>query len=182
MKFRANSINTFGGMLQIPIPTAVEEDIKKLQEYVGKGKTITIELKRETRSNDANAYAWVLCREIAKKLSEGQIRVSKEDVYKKAIVECGHCTILPIKKEAVEAWKRIWTKNGIGWVVEELGASKLNGYINVCAYHGSSTYDSKEMSALINNLLQECEAIGGIATRPKGEIDRLVQEWGFKNG
>lgn len=179
MKFRANSINQFGGMVQIPVPKELETDIARLQDYVSKGKYFTVEIKRELRSNDANAYAWVLCREIAKKLSEGQIRASKEDVYKRAIKECGFCTILPIKKEALESWKRIWSGNGVGWLTEELGDSKLKGYVNIGAYHGSSTYDSKEMSALINNLVQECEALG-VPTRPKGEIDKLVREWGLR--
>jgi PIN domain nuclease of toxin-antitoxin system len=181
MKFSTDEINVFGGMLQLQMPVAAIDDVHALQKYCAKGKRITVEIKRERRSNDANSLAWVLCHEIAKKLSTGKLRLSKEDVYRKAIMDCGHCTILPIKEAAVESFKRIWQGHGIGWVTEDLGESKLKGYVNIAAYHGSSTYDTKEMTRLIDGLLQECESLG-IQTKPSAEIESLLREWGEKNG
>lgn len=176
MKFTTNKINAFGNILQVKMPILMAQEVQDLQAYIDKGNRITIDIKRERRSNNANAYAWVLCHAIAETLSKGKTSVSKEDVYRKAIRDCGHCTILPIKEEAVEMWKRIWSANGIGWITEELGTSKLPGYVNIAAYHGSSTYDTKEMTRLINGLVDECNQLG-IETKSAEEINSLLEQW-----
>ena len=177
MKFTTDSINVFGGMMQVQVPIGAVDDINALQRYCEKGKRITVEIKRERRSNDANSYAWVLCHAIAQKLATGHVRASAVDVYRKAISECGHCTILPIKKTAVDHFKHIWSAHGIGWIVEELGESKLSGYVNLAAYHGSSTYDTAEMARLIDGLIDEAKALG-VETLPPEELTRLKDEWG----
>lgn len=177
MRFTADNINVFGGMMQVQVPLGAVDDINALQRYCEKGKRITVEIKRERRSKDANSYAWVLCHAIAKKLATGHVRASAVDVYRKAISECGHCTILPIKKTAVDHFKHIWSAHGIGWIVEELGASKLKGYVNVAAYHGSSTYDTAEMARLIDGLITEAKTLG-VETLPPEELARLKEEWG----
>lgn len=176
MKFTTDNINVFGGMLQVQVPLGSADDISALQRYCEKGKRITVELKRERRSKDANAYAWVLMHAIAKRLSTDRARVSAVDVYRKAIAECGHCTILPIKETASDRFKAIWAAHGIGWVTEDLGASKLRGYVNIAAYHGSSNYDSTEMARLIDGLIDEAKALG-IETLPPDELARLKEEW-----
>ncbi|MBQ8809495.1 MAG: hypothetical protein IJZ69_04385 [Bacteroidales bacterium] len=181
MKFTTDRINVFGGMLQVQVPFRSIDDLIALQECCSKGKKITVELKRERRSRDANAYCWVLCHSIAKKLSKEHVRVSAVDVYRKAISECGHCTILPIRETAVDHFKHIWTAKGIGWIVEDLGASKLSGYVNVAAYHGSSTYDTAEMARLIDGLVEEAKAVGA-ETLPPAELARLKDEWGDNDG
>lgn len=177
MRFTADNINVFGGMMQVQVPFGAVEDINALQRYCEKGKRITVEIKRERRSKDANAYVWVLCHAIAKRLSTERVSVSAVDVYRKAISECGHCTILPIKKTAVDHFKHIWAAHGIGWIVEELGESKLSGYVNLAAYHGSSTYDTAEMARLIDGLIAEAKTLG-VETLPPEELTRLKQEWG----
>lgn len=44
-------------------------------------------------------------------------------------------------------------------------------------YYGSSTYDSKEMSLLIEWLVQEAK-IHNIETKSKAELDSLIKSWG----
>ena len=176
MKFTTYSINVFGGMMQVQVPIGAVDDINALQRYCEKGKRITVEIKRERRSNDAKSYAWVLCHAIAKKLATGHVRASAVDVYRKAISECGYCTILPIKKTAVDHFKHIWSAHGIGWIVEELGESKIPGYVNIAAYHGSSTYDTAEMARLIDGLIDEAKALG-VETLPPSELAKMKEEW-----
>ena len=126
---------------------------------------------RVKRSLDANAYAWVLVDKIAQKR-----RMSKAEVYRNAIREIGGVSeVVCIQNRAVKTMKDVWTRNGIGWQVEEM-ESKIEGCTNLILYKGSSVYDSRQMSALIDSLVQDAKSIG-IETRPQWEIDSLLKEY-----
>ena len=47
---------------------------------------------------------------------------------------------------------------------------------NYNAYFGSSGYDSKEMSTLVNGVVNECKE-QGITTLDELEIDKMIGEW-----
>ena len=49
--------------------------------------------------------------------------------------------------------------------------------MKVNCYYGSSTYDSKEMSLLIEILVQLAKSLN-IETKSKAEIDSLLESWG----
>jgi hypothetical protein len=55
--------------------------------------------------------------------------------------------------------------------------SKLDGCTNVTLYYGSSTYDTNQMSRLINNIVEECR-LQGIETRSQEELESLLNAWG----
>lgn len=122
------------------------------------------------RSLSQNAYMWVLLGELAAKLSR-----SKEDLYKIYIKDYGVFEILPIKNEAATRFKSNWSKNGLGWFTEDLGESKLNGYTKLIAYYGSSTYNSTEMSRLVDAVVEDCKE-QGISTMTLSEIMLLKNE------
>ena len=134
---------------------------------------LNIELKkyRQKRSLDANAYAWLLI----SKLQE-ELKMKKEDIYRDLIKNIGSYEIVPVKNEAVEKFRQAWSKNGLGWITDTM-KSKLEGYTNVVTYYGSSSYDTKEMTSLIDLLVQECQELG-IETKPQSEIDSLLRSWG----
>lgn len=124
------------------------------------------------RSLDANAYAWVLLGKLA-----AVTRIPKNDIYRNLITEIGdNFEMLPIKNEAVEAFAERWGHGRIGWVVEVVGPSKLKGYTTVCAYYGSSVYDSRQMSRLIDLIVQECKQ-QDIETLTPMELERMKEEW-----
>ena len=52
----------------------------------------------------------------------------------------------------------------------------MRGCRNLAAYHGSSVYDTKQMSRLIDNLVQDCKEIG-IETLPPEKLSLLVEDW-----
>lgn len=142
-------------------------DYEKLRET-----DVSVDLKkfRKKRSLDQNAYAWKLIGDLA-----AVLRVSPEDVYRNAIRDIGgNYEITPIRNDALESWKRIWQSHGIGWVCEEIGASKLDGYTNVRNFFGSSTYDSAQMSRLLDVIIRECKEQGVEHLTPM-ELARL--EW-----
>lgn len=143
------------------------EDLEKFQD-----KKINVELKqhRNKRTLDANAYCWVLINKIAERTD-----VPAKDIYKDAITYVGSCEVLPIKDEAVNKFIEAWTKRGIGWICQTT-KSKLNGYTNVLAYYGSSSYDTKEMSKLIDIIIEECKQ-WNIETLTPTELSRLKEEW-----
>lgn len=138
------------------------------------GKIYSAEIKqhRKRRSLDANSYFWVLCGKLAAKLG-----LPKEEVYRSLIKDVGdNFVIVPIKNEAVDKWIENWQSKGIGWVCDILGESKLDGYTNVMTYYGSSTYDTKQMSTLINLIVEECK-LQEIETMTPQELSLLLEEW-----
>ena len=154
----------------------IEQELNRL-EIVEKdrGLELTLKQRRKRRSLDANAYAWVLIGKLAELL-----RLSPREVYRQAIQDIGgNYIILPIRQDAVSAWMEIWEARGTGWIARELGESKLDGYINVMNYYGSSVYDSKQMSRLIDRLADDCRE-QGIETMPDRELRQLAESWSGK--
>lgn len=127
--------------------------------------------QRKQRSLDSNAYLWVLLDEIAKALKS-----TKEDVYREFIKRVGVFEVLPIKENAVDSFIRKWSAKGIGWVCENLQRSKLDGYSNIIAYYGTSVYDGKEMSRLIDEVVSEAKKLG-IQTLDDLELKNMAEEW-----
>ncbi len=127
--------------------------------------------RRKKRSLEANAYMWALCSEIA-----DAVGCAKEEVYRRNIREGGEYTPLPIKAIAVEEFSRIWEAHGIGWFCDVIDDSKLPGYKLVFAYHGSSTYDTKQMSKLIDRVKADAESVG-IVPLPSEQIAAMIDEW-----
>ena len=136
---------------------------------------LNIELKKcyKKRSGDANAYCWVLCDEIAKELSKNGI-TTKEEVYRDAILQIGTFEPFIAQEKAFENLKRIWEKQGLGFLVQEV--SRKDKCVKVNCYYGSSTYDSKEMSLLIEILVQLAQSLK-VETKSKAEIDSLLNSW-----
>lgn len=143
-------------------------------EEIENVELLDIEAKkhREKRSLDANAYCWVLVNKLSEKLD-----MPANEVYRLNIREIGVFEIVPIKDEAVERFKTSWSKNGIGWICEEISKSKLDGYTNLKVYYGSSVYNTKEMSRLIDLLVEECKA-QGIPTDTPEQIQKYKEMWG----
>lgn len=140
---------------------------------------LSIEIKKwyQKRSLDANSYCWVLCDMIAKAITTLGAVVTKEDVYKDAILQIGKFVPFIVEEKAFDEFKRIWEKQGLGFQVKEV--SRKDKCVKVLCYYGSSTYNTKEMSLLINLLVEEAKA-QGLETKPQAEIDSLLKEWDAK--
>lgn len=164
-------VTSFGlkkGLVTIEI--SGEENYNELLMLKSQNKHVLIKEYKNTRSLDANAYMWSLLTKLQDKLN-----IPKEDLYKKYIKSIGTAEILPVKKEAVSRFREAWHKNGLGWITETT-PSKLKGFTNVIAYYGSSSYDTKEMSRLINEVVEDCKE-QNIETKPDVEIQNLLKQW-----
>lgn len=154
------------------ITVEVNEDF---QEQFGKLKDadldIEIKKRRNRRSLDANAYAWVLIDKLAK--ATGQ---AKTHVYREAIREIGGNTeTVCIKAEAAAKLCAGWTRNGLGWLTDTL-PSKLPGCVNVVLYYGSSTFDTAQMARFIDGIIQDCKAVG-VETLPPDKLEAMLEGW-----
>lgn len=159
-----------GGFFNITISTKVDfrQEFDRLY-----GSEIEIEIKKaaKKRSLDANAMAWMLIDKIAERTG-----LKKDDVYKNAIKDIGGVsTIVCVIDAAVETLCKNWEKKGRGWQAEAFD-SKLSGCKNVMLWYGSSVYDSKQMSDLINNLIQDAESLG-IPTISDNERSKAIDKW-----
>lgn len=126
---------------------------------------------RKKRSLDANAYCWVLIDKLAQKLN-----LPKTDIYRSYIKNIGgNNTTVCVPDKAVETLIKGWEHNGIGWQTDTM-TSKLDGCTNVILYYGSSTYDTEQMSRLLDLIIQDCEALG-ISTLTPRELSVLKQGW-----
>lgn len=140
-------------------------------EYKEKDLNIKLSRYRKNRSKDSNAYFWELCGQLSAKL-----KIPPRDIYRILVKEIGgNYEITPIKTEAVDTWVQIWENRGLGWVCEILGESKIDGYINVINYFGSSEYDTAQMSRLIDLIVQECKN-NGIETATPEELSLFESE------
>lgn len=160
-------------MFRVKFPMLAKKFVAEIKD-----RLYTAEIKeyREKRSLDANALYWVLC----DKLSE-KIGISKEKIYRQHVKDIGGNTvILPIRDDAKEQFIHNWQGRGIGWPCDEIGESKLTGYTNVICYYGSSTYDSAQMSRLIQFIVQDCKD-QGIETLTPNEISLIVESWDSGN-
>ena len=133
---------------------------------------LSIDKVKAKRSNDANRYFWELVGQLSEK-----INVSPEDIYRTYIKDIGgNYEVVPIRDDAVDTWLQAWRSKGIGWQCEIIGESKLRGYTNVICYYGSSTYNSKQFSRLVNLCVDDCKA-NGIEVMTENEIALMMQHY-----
>ena len=151
-----------------------KSDVSKcFDELQGADKiAVKIGKYRAKRSLDANAYCFVLIGKLAERLN-----IPKEEIYRKAIKEIGgNYDVVCVKNEAVEMLCTGWRHGGLGFQTETM-PSKIEGCTNVILYYGSSTYNTAQMSRLINNIIDECKA-QNIETKTPNEIAELISLWG----
>ena len=122
---------------------------------------------RNKRSLDANAYCWVILQKIAEVLHQ-----DKWNVYLEMLGKYGVFTHIIVKPNVVDKVKEEWR------TVKELGEVSVNGMtgIQLQCYFGSSTYNTKEMSVLIDGIVYEAKELG-IETLPPEELERMKIEW-----
>lgn len=148
--------------------------LTKAVEGLKSGKDYVIEIKedRKKRSLNANAYFWELCGKLASVL-----RIPAEDIYRSYITQIGdNFVTIPIKNEAKSTFRDNWKKKGTGWLCDELGPCNEPGYTYLRCFYGSSTYDSRQMSVLIDFVIQDCKD-QGIETLTPDELFLMKARW-----
>lgn len=119
---------------------------------------------REKRSLDANAYCWVLLDKLA-----DAIRSTKEEIYLQKVREIGIFRDFILEAAAVKTFRTVWERQGTGWPTEIVDYSRSGDRQVVRAYYGSSQYNTKQMSRLIDSIVQDCKDLG-IETLPPEKL------------
>ena len=164
---------------------AAQRAISGIIERVG--QTIEIETRKtKRRSNDANSYLWELCDRIAE-----TVRSTKEDIYKELIRRVGKFEDVTFwadecddEKSFVRKLARIgddWSSRGLGWQAELVSIDSEFGSAVIREYWGSSSYNTREMTRLIDEAIYECSELG-IETRAPEELASLLSAWEAHNG
>lgn len=140
------------------------------QEIQGKDLRLTAKIWRNKRSLDANGLLWVCLDKIASALN-----TDKWEVYLLMLKRYGKFTYVLLKPNAVEYTKSIWRES------EVVGEIDVNGEkaVQMLCYFGSSSYDTKEFSRLLDGVISEMKEMG-LDTPAQEEMDRMLAEWGKK--
>lgn len=151
-------------ILTLPAPN-------EARKLVYKFKPGEYELTKATkkRSLNANSYCWILCDKIGQ-----AVGITKEAVYRKAILEVGVYVPLSIDSEKVDQFTKAWGAQGLGYQVDIVGYVPNYAFVN--AYYGSHLYDSGEMCRLIDYLIEDARSLD-IETMPEEELKSLLESW-----
>lgn len=152
---------------QITFEVNERNDFKLLVDELKDKDKLSIEVKpyREKRSLNANAYAWKLIGDIA-----DAVRASKEEVYLEMLRRYG-------QSEIISVLAHIPIDQYIKYC-EEAGESSLNGKLfkHYKVYKGSSEFDTREMSILIDGIVSEAKGLG-IQTETPDQIAEMKSRW-----
>lgn len=136
-----------------------KKEIIKVSEYSRKS------------SLNANIYIWVLCDKLGKKLN-----ISKNEVYRQNIKNFGVYRLAEIDENSARILMYSWELLGVGWVAEKLDDSKHEGVVVIALYYGSSTYNTAQMSRLIDAIVYECK-VQDIETLRPDALHQLKEAW-----
>lgn len=171
-------------IIQRAVTVVVEspaEEIEKLVEYIGTEKPVTVKITRfrEKRSLDANAYYFVLVRQIAQ--AKG---ISEAEYHNRSLAEVG----VPFL-DADGSKIMVYMKDSDRWLKALPGenhycpTTRWESYKNGEVWRWyylllpSRLMDSKQMATLIDYVVQDAQSLG-IQTETPEQIERMKQLWG----
>lgn len=146
----------------------------ELESFTGKPLDIEIKVHREKRSTRANNLCWELCSQIGRAITPP---IPKEEVYRQAIKDVGVFIQVCIRKNDYPAFDRQWQGRGTGWFTEITDTHDVLDAVDVMAYCGSSTYDTKDMSTLIDYLVDQAEQMELQIAYDLREIEKIKEDW-----
>lgn len=141
--------------------------VDKLNQNKDKELCLEIKNARKKRSLDANAMLWACIGDIAEVL-----RCDNEEVYLNLLESYGQYTYIEIRKDALDKFKEGWR------TCKEVGSRDIDGveYVELLCCFGSSTYDTKEFSILLDGCISEMRRLGLQVPAGK-DIERSLELW-----
>lgn len=152
----------------------IEEEPGEIESLKDKRLRIKITQDRKHRSLDANALLWHCIGKIAKSFSPPR---DKWDIYLDELRKYGKYTYILMDEKAVESFKQMWRET------EVVGEVDVNGRkaIQLLCYYGSSTYNTKEFSVLLDGVIEDMKEIGLQPPIPR-DIRSALEEWERQHG
>ena len=126
---------------------------------------ISLEEHIEKRGTNANSALWVLCNKIANVLG-----ITKEEAYIHQLKKYGQSFLVPLTiGRDPKGYFKYYEYREKG----EINGKACNWYV---VYKGSSEYNKKEMSVLLEGTNNDCKELG-IETIEEYKIKKLIEEW-----
>lgn len=124
---------------------------------------------RNRRSLDANALLWHCLSEISSAMNPP---ADKWNVYLLMLKRYGKFTHICVKPNMVDAIKAQWRE------CEVVGNIDINGKeaVQILCYFGSSTYNTKEFSVLLDGVISEMKEMG-LETPTSHDMQRALEQW-----
>lgn len=171
MKFTGNIVNVSRDwktdQLNITFSCNDKSVMQEIEQL--KDSKLSIEAKeyKAKRSSDANALLWQCLSDIANAMNPP---ADKWDIYLQMLRRYGKFTYICVKPNMVDALKMVWRE------CEVVGDININGTdaVQVLCYFGSSTYNTKEFSVLLDGVVSEMQEMG--LPKPTSREMRLAIE------
>lgn len=162
----SKDLRTGKTILQFELDGNPDASIDEISRY--EKLTIIAKPYRQKRSLNANAYLWECLGQMAQAMIPP---ADKWDVYLLMLKRYGKYTYIVIKPNAVDRMRAMWRES------EVIGEISINGVLAVqmLCYYGSSTYDSKEMSVLLDGVVSEMKNMG-LVPPPTEDMRRVLKE------
>lgn len=150
-------MQTFINKVEDVIPKLLKLDRDTLYDF-------KITKHRNKRSLDANAYYWLILGQIA-----DAMKVDKEELHRDYLKHYGVITQAMLPTKEVKGLFKYYDLDGI----REMNGNRFYIYK---VYTPSSEMNTKEMSRLIDGIVEEAKVIG-IETMTPDELRILKEEW-----
>lgn len=156
------------------ISLCVDQEPGELESLKDKNLRIKITQDRKHRSLDANALLWHCIGKIAKSFTPPR---DKWEIYLDELRKYGKFSYILMDEKAVESFKQMWRET------EVVGEVDVNGRkaVQLLCYYGSSTYNTKEFSVLLDGVIEDMEDLGLQPPIPR-DIRSALEEWEKQHG
>lgn len=154
-----------------------EGDIALVDDLRDKDLSIELKQYRNPRSNSANALLWHCIGEIAHH-QLGERKQTPWEIYLSMLRKYGKYTMVAVRIDALERFKECYREcDEVGRRTDADG----NEWVHLLCYFGSSTYNSKEFSVLLDGVIDDMKQ-AGIPTPTSEEMRRVLNAMGGKGG
>lgn len=148
------------------------DTLRMVDELHGADKlSIRIGRHKKKRSLDANRYFWKIVDDVAKEVGS-----TKDDVYLGYVKKCGPFKDFVLSEQEAKTFRQAWSMIGTGWPTEQVDYDQDGERLVIRAYYGSSVYNTKQMSKLIDLVVEDARSMG-IETMTPAELARLKEDW-----
>lgn len=148
--------------------TAKPEECEK---YIGKDLDVDFSQHYDRRAMNANRLLWACLGDIA--MATGR---DKWTEYLELLKDHGKFTYILVKPQAVEMMQKVWRESEVIGELDHKGEKA----VQMLCYFGSSTYNQKEFSVLLDAVVEKMKDLG-LDLPPTERMQKALEEWGKYN-
>ena len=167
IKGRLEAINRVDGRTYFALSTPEGSAAAELEKMKDNELRIKVVRYRKNRSLDANALLWACINDIA-----NAVELDTWTVYLDLLRSYGKSTFIIVRPNMVDSVREQWRE------IREVGPIEVKGKkaVQLQCFFGSSTYNTEEMSRLINGALQQMQDLDLPLPIPS-DVQAALNEW-----